>query len=219
MDKPGKLTLTLIALVLTPVLALAQERVGDFVLIDQNGYHHSMSYLDDHEAVAFLVQANGSEATEAALSGFLALRDQFDSRGIEFLLINPMGLENRADERGRGTDGAGFAATLRTKRIVSAGLGFIQFACERDEIVGAGHAVIQERACKYLAAIWIVRGAFGQCLTDSLGKPAVNLGMDDHRVDDGADIVDDVIALELEFTGIAVDLDLDYMAAIRIREI
>ena len=29
MDKPGKLTLTLIALVLTPVLALAQERVGD----------------------------------------------------------------------------------------------------------------------------------------------------------------------------------------------
>ena len=96
MDKPGKLTLTLIALVLTPMLALAQERVGDSALIDQNGYHHSMSYLDDHEAVAFLVQANGSEATEAALSGS-ALREQFDSRGIEFLMINPMGLENRAE--------------------------------------------------------------------------------------------------------------------------
>ena len=56
-----------------------------------------MCIRDSHEAVAFLVQANGSEATEAALSGFLALRDQFDSRGIEFLLINPMGLENRAE--------------------------------------------------------------------------------------------------------------------------
>ncbi|MGB1401052.1 MAG: hypothetical protein ACPG6K_03950, partial [Pseudohongiellaceae bacterium] len=80
MYKPVKLTLTLIALILPPVLALAQERVGDFALIDHNGYHHSMSYLDDHEAVAFLVQANGSEATESALSGFLALREQFDSR-------------------------------------------------------------------------------------------------------------------------------------------
>ena len=43
MDKPGKLTLTLIALVLTPVLALAQERVGDFALIDQNGTQHELS--------------------------------------------------------------------------------------------------------------------------------------------------------------------------------
>ena len=97
MSKPEKLTLTLMAIVLTPMLALAQDRVGDFSLIDQNGYHHSMSYLDDHEAVAFLVQATGSEATEAALPAFLALQEQFDASGIEFLMINPMGLENRAE--------------------------------------------------------------------------------------------------------------------------
>ena len=84
MSKPKKLTLTLMAIVLTPMLALAQDRVGDFSLIDQNGYHHSMSYLDDHEAVAFLVQATGSEATEAALPAFLALQEQFDDSGIEF---------------------------------------------------------------------------------------------------------------------------------------
>ena len=97
MSKPEKLTLTLMAIVLTPMLALAQDRVGDFSLIDQNGYHHSMSYLDDHEAVAFLVQATGSEATEAALPAFLALQEQFDASGIEFLMINPMGVENRAE--------------------------------------------------------------------------------------------------------------------------
>ena len=54
-----------------------------------------MSYLDDHEAVAFLVQATGSEVTEAALPAFLAVQ-QFDASGIEFM-INPMGLENRAE--------------------------------------------------------------------------------------------------------------------------
>ena len=71
------------AIVLTPMLALAQDRVGDFSLIDQNGYHHSMSYLDDHEAVAFLVQATGSEATEAALPHSGAA-EQFDARASNF---------------------------------------------------------------------------------------------------------------------------------------
>ena len=97
MYKLGKMKLSLIAAVLMPILALAQDRVGDFALIDQNGYHHSMSYLDDHEAVAFLVHVASSKATEAALPAFLKLKEKFDSRGIEFLMINPMGLENRAE--------------------------------------------------------------------------------------------------------------------------
>ena len=98
MSKPEKLTLTMMAIVLTPVLALAQDRVGDFSLIDQNGYHHSMSYLDDHEAVAFLVQATGSEATEAALPTFLSLQEQFEVNGIEFLMI----LKKHENRKARG---------------------------------------------------------------------------------------------------------------------
>ena len=43
MSKPEKLTLTLMAFVLTPMLALAQDRVGDFSLIDQTGAPHSKS--------------------------------------------------------------------------------------------------------------------------------------------------------------------------------
>ncbi|MAC71059.1 MAG: hypothetical protein CMP84_12770, partial [Gammaproteobacteria bacterium] len=85
----------LIAAAMLPGLAAAQERVGDFALIDQVGYHHSMSYLDDHEAVAFLVQAVDSDATEAALPAFTALKAKYDAKGVEFLMINAMGLENR----------------------------------------------------------------------------------------------------------------------------
>ena len=96
MKTPSKMKYALLAAAMLPGLAAAQERVGDFALIDQDGYHHSMSYLDDHEAVAFLVQAVDSDATEAALPAFTALKAEFDAKGVEFLMINPMGLENRA---------------------------------------------------------------------------------------------------------------------------
>lgn len=95
MKTPSKMKYALIAAAMLPVLAAAQERVGDFALIDQVGYHHSMSYLDDHEAVAFLVQAVDSDATEAALPAFTALKAKYDAKGVEFLMINAMGLENR----------------------------------------------------------------------------------------------------------------------------
>ncbi len=96
MKTPSKMKYALLAAAMLPGLAAAQERVGDFALIDQDGYHHSMSYLDDHEAVAFLVQTVDSAATEAALPAFTALKADFDAKGVEFLMINPMGLENRA---------------------------------------------------------------------------------------------------------------------------
>ena len=40
---------------LVPALAGAQDRVGNFALIDQEGYSHLMSWYDDHAAIAFLV--------------------------------------------------------------------------------------------------------------------------------------------------------------------
>ena len=75
--------------------AVAQDRVGDFSLIDQAGFHHGMSWYGDHELVAFLVQANDSAATEAALPRYQELAEQYDAHGVEFMMINPMGRFNR----------------------------------------------------------------------------------------------------------------------------
>ena len=75
--------------------AAAQDRVGDFSLLDQAGYHHGMSWYGDHELIAFLVQANDSAATEAALPRYQELREQYDAHGVEFMMINPMGRLNR----------------------------------------------------------------------------------------------------------------------------
>ncbi len=87
--------LSLLALPLLAAGAAAQERVGDFSLLDQTGYHHGMSWYGDHELIAFLVQANDSAAVEAAMPRFLELREQYDGQGIEFMMINPMARFNR----------------------------------------------------------------------------------------------------------------------------
>ena len=84
-----------LALLLVPVMASAVERVGDFSLLDQTGTFHNMSWYDDHAAIALLVQANDSSATEEAIPGFAALQAKYDQLGIEFMMINPMGRLNR----------------------------------------------------------------------------------------------------------------------------
>ena len=61
----------------------AAERVGDFSLLDQNGKFHHIAWYDDHKAIAFLVQVNGSEATRAAVAEYERLQAQFDTQGIE----------------------------------------------------------------------------------------------------------------------------------------
>jgi peroxiredoxin len=85
----------ILTLLLFPVAASAADRVGDFSLLDQDGYFHNMRWYNDHVAVAFLVQANDSDATAAAVAAYDALKSKYDAQGIEFMMINPMGRLNR----------------------------------------------------------------------------------------------------------------------------
>jgi peroxiredoxin len=73
--------------------AWAVERAGDFALLDQHGRYHQLSYYDDHRAVVLLTQANSCEATNQALPAFAALESRFAAQGIEFLLLNPQGID------------------------------------------------------------------------------------------------------------------------------
>ena len=66
MKKVSLLKTSFLALVLMPAVAAAADRVGDFSLLDQDGYHHGMSWYDDHQAIALLVQANDSDAAEVS---------------------------------------------------------------------------------------------------------------------------------------------------------
>ena len=80
---------------LVPAIGSSAERVGDFSLLDHDGYHHSMSWYDDHQSIALLVQANGDEGAAASIPAFEGLKAEYDSQGIEFMMINPLGKGNR----------------------------------------------------------------------------------------------------------------------------
>mgnify|MGYP002631442227 CR=1 FL=1 len=87
---------TAVVFMLGASVSTAAERVGDFALLDQNGKFQHMAWYDDHKAIAFLVQANGSAATEQAIAAFRDMHAKYDAQGIEFMMLNPLG-EARAD--------------------------------------------------------------------------------------------------------------------------
>ena len=104
--------------------ASAAERVGDFSLLDHQGYHHSMSWYDDHKTIALLVQANDSDASAAAAAGFAALEAQYEDAGVEFFMINPMGKKNRAAVAAKLADyGVDMPVLMDDARVISEALG------------------------------------------------------------------------------------------------
>lgn len=114
----------LLALVVVPALASAADRVGDFSLLDQDGYFHNMSWYDDHVAIALLVQTNDSKETAAAISGYEALRAKYEAAGIEFMMINPLGLDNREAVKARLAEyGVDIPVLMDDSRVVSEALG------------------------------------------------------------------------------------------------
>jgi len=100
-----------------------------------------------------------------------------------------------------------FPAALGAERVVGAGLAFVALGDERRQIVRARHRIVHERPADRLAAA-IIGATLQQRLADALGEPAVDLGLDDHRVDDGADVVDAPKPDDLDAAGVRIDLEL-----------
>ncbi len=112
------------SLLLIPAISSAVERVGDFSLLDQDGYHHSMSWYDDHKMIALLVQANDSEAAADAVPAFNALKAKYDSQGVQFMMINPMGELNRSAVRAQSVEyGVDIPILMDDARVISEALG------------------------------------------------------------------------------------------------
>jgi hypothetical protein len=118
------LTVAIAALMLSPAMSSAVDRVGDFSLLDQDGYHHSMSWYDDHKMIALLVQANDSQAAADALPVFDALKAKYDGQGVEFLMINPMGELNRSAVQAQSLEyGVDIPILMDDARVISEALG------------------------------------------------------------------------------------------------
>jgi len=110
---------------MVPTFAALAEPVGDFSLLDHEGYFHQMSWYDDHAGIALLVQANDSSEVAAAIDDFIGLKERFDDQGIEFFLINPMGRHNRDDVAVQVEQlGADLPVLMDDAQLISEALGF-----------------------------------------------------------------------------------------------
>jgi len=115
---------SLLPFLLIPTFSVAADRVGDFSLLDQQGYFHSMSWYGDHKAVALLVQVVDNTDTAKAVPEFEALKAEFDSQGIQFLMINPMGKLNRQAVQQELDDyGVDIPVLMDDARVISQSLG------------------------------------------------------------------------------------------------
>src|SRR3954468_7963654 len=116
----------------------------------------------------------------------------------------PDGVERGVHHRGRAGDGAGLADALRTDRVAR-GLVHGVAGVEVRQVGRGGHEVVHEAAGGEVA-VGVVDGLLEQRLGDALGQPAVDLTLDDQRVDDRADVVHAGVLADLDHAGLGVDL-------------
>jgi hypothetical protein len=62
--------------------------VDDFRLIDEQGHSHQLYYLSDKKAVVIMTQGNGCQIVRSTVPTLKALRDKYQSQGVEFLMLN-----------------------------------------------------------------------------------------------------------------------------------
>jgi mono/diheme cytochrome c family protein len=102
---------------------VAQERVGDFALLDQDGRFHHMAWYDNNKAIAFLVQASGDSATQNSLASFNALKEQYTAQGIIFMMINPLGEQRAVVKADADSLGIDIPVLIDDAQIISEALG------------------------------------------------------------------------------------------------
>ena len=83
----------------------------------------------------------------------------------------------------------------------------------RRDVDGARQGIVHERAGDRLAARVIV-DLFHQRLADTLRDAAMQLAGDDHRIDNGAEIIDAAVAHDLDHAGLRIDLDFGDVTAV-----
>ena len=89
----------------------------------------------------------------------------------------------------------------------------------RGNFVRRGDQVVGERARHELARVGIVGHFFEQRLGDALGDPALQLAIDDHRVDDDAAVVDGDVLQQVNAARLGIDLHQTDVGAERPHEV
>ena len=81
--------LAVLALTALPALAVTPgQKVENFQLADQTGKSHTLYDAAGDKAIVLMVQGNGCPIVRQAIPALREIRDQYQSQGVEFLLLN-----------------------------------------------------------------------------------------------------------------------------------
>ena len=83
--------LTVAMLTMAPLLAIADDflkTMKDFELADHLGATHKLSDYESKEYIVMYVHGSGCPIARLSVPSYLAVRDDYASKGIEFLMIN-----------------------------------------------------------------------------------------------------------------------------------
>jgi len=69
--------------------------IGDFALLDHRGKFHQLSWYGDNKAIVIFVQGNGCPIVRNGAPTLKAIRDEYESRGVAFFMLNPQPQDNR----------------------------------------------------------------------------------------------------------------------------
>jgi hypothetical protein len=87
-------------------------------------------------------------------------------------------------------------------------------SCVEPGVLRPRHAIIHERSGQQLPRGVVERHVLHQRLADAHREPAVNLALEQQRIDDDAGIVDADVTRDLDAAGVGIDLDLADVAAV-----
>ena len=110
-----------------PVQALqAQDRVGDFSLLDHDGMYFQLSRHGNRQAVVLLSEGVGCSSFTGSVAEFESIDGKYadGADGFEFLLINATGEHNRAALRSRSEAYGNLPLLMDETQLVSEMLGF-----------------------------------------------------------------------------------------------
>lgn len=111
----------------------AQERVGDFALLDQNGDFHQMGRYNYQDAVVLLAQGADCSSFATTLAQYSVVDNKYAGNGFEFMMINVTGDRNRDSLLRQATQyGTDLPLLMDESQVVSHALG----------VTGIGEAVV-----------------------------------------------------------------------------
>ena len=64
------------------------ERIDNFVLLDHNGDAQNLYYHQDASAIVIMIQGNGCPIVRNAIGDYKKVRDEFESQGAKFIMLN-----------------------------------------------------------------------------------------------------------------------------------